>query len=241
MLTLSVIVALAQVGIALQTSQPPAGSPPPLTFSVSGVVVTDAGDELRPVRVIARGEGESGVTATTWSSDREGRFTIPNLPAGSYRVFLEATPFVTRKGRPVRHFAGVPVRVTGDVLDLVVVARPGITLSGSLVFPAGAPPAPLRNLWVVAAWIDDRPSARAMVDDDGRFSLGDVFGLVRIGLSKPPAGYTLRTVRLGEADITGEFVEMSAGEDRELRLELVPARSLAGEGCIFTSLTALRP
>jgi hypothetical protein len=61
-----------------------------------------------------------------------------------------------------------------------------------------------------------------MVDDDGRFSLGDVFGLVRIGLSKPPMGYTLRTVRLGEADITGEFVEMSAGEDRELRLELVP-------------------
>jgi hypothetical protein len=43
-------------------------------------------------------------------------------------------------------------------------------------------------------------------------------------------GYTLRTVLLGEADITGEFVEMTAGEHRELRLELVPARRLENGG-----------
>jgi hypothetical protein len=228
----------ALLTLALLADGPP--QPPP--FSVSGVVVTEAGERLRPVRAIARPEEKSGVTATTWSADREGRFTILNLPAGSYRVFLEATPFATLEGRPVRHFAGVPVRVDGDVLDLVLVAHPGVTLTGTLVFHGPGRRPPLRNIWVAAVGIDGRTSTLGMVGDDGRFELTEVFGRVRIGLSNLPRGYTLRAVKLGEADITGELVEITAGERRELRLELEPARGpKADEAGADEELKAERP
>lgn len=194
----------------------------PPVFNISGVIVNADGERLRPARAIARRQGETGVSGTTWSSTKEGRFTILNLAPGEYRLFLEALPFETLKGRPVRHFAGVRVTVAADVTDLTVTAMPGVTLHGRLVPPNdGDRPAPdLRNLWVVAVGVDGRATALAMIGLDGRFTLAEVFGPVRISLSALPEGYVVRAVMLGHADITGQLIEVAPDETRELRIVL---------------------
>lgn len=206
--------------LVLLPAQRAGSQPPAQTFTISGTIENADGERLRLARAIVRREGETGVSATTWSSTKDGRFTILNLAPGDYRLFLEALPFATLKGRPVRHFAGVRVTVAADVADLTVVVLPGVTLHGRLVLPDDGPAPDVRNLWVVAIGADGRASALAMIGPDGRFTLAEVFGAVRIELSALPEGYVVKAVMLGDKDITGQLIEVTPDETRELRVLL---------------------
>jgi hypothetical protein len=214
MRVMGVLSAMAVCGMVAAAEQPPQ------TSTISGTIVNADGERLRPVRAVVRRDGDGGVSATTWSSTKDGRFTILNLEPGDYRLFLEALPFETLKGRPIRHFAGMRVTVASDIGDLKVVAAPGVTIEGRLVPHDRLRAEDLRNRWVVAAGPDERALALAMVGPDLTFTLTDVFGPVRFGLADVPDGSAIDAVWLGDANVTGKFVEVEPGEARELRIVL---------------------
>lgn len=195
-------------------------------FRISGMVVTAHGVRLRPMMVQAVGQSSAGRSTTTLLTGADGRFTLPNVVAGRYRLFVEATPFETMTGRPMRHFAIVPIDVAATVDDLVVVASPAVTLSGRLEPAVDAPPALFRGVRVVVSAEEGAGVRRtAPVSPDLDFTLYDLFGTVRIGVVDLPEGCEVRAVLLGEQDIMDRDVQLAAGETRRIRIVVGVARS----------------
>lgn len=88
-LTSALLVALAVSGPPAAGAEPtpvPSSTAAPGTAQLSGRVTDDAGDAVPGVRVHAYGSG-SGTTTT----DASGTWTLPGLPAGSYRVEFRPT------------------------------------------------------------------------------------------------------------------------------------------------------
>src|SRR5713226_292790 len=94
------------------TSTPSAGAQPPepgvgpaAGGSVEGLVTTADGRAVADARV-----GLVGMTEPKSTSDVDGRFRLPNLPAGNYRLRVELEGF-GRRERPVEVRAGATTRL----------------------------------------------------------------------------------------------------------------------------------
>jgi hypothetical protein len=196
------------------------------SFRISGTVVDSQGQPVpRPnimlMRAVPGGSASSGGS----QMDASGRFTFRDIVPGEYRLVVRPGGPPPQPGAPPvsREYASVPVHVTADVDDVLVVTSPGVAVSGRVVFADGAPakPMPLR----IATMPGDQarmafgPAATAIVDAEGRFTLDEVFGPVRIR-PQLPQGYALESVRIGSRDITDEPFEFRASHSGEVEVVL---------------------
>lgn len=167
---------------------------------VAGARVTlhpSAGDDLpswrrRPGPTGGRGAGHPLQAAT----DAGGRFEIPDLPAGSYRIAVKASGFAPAV------IPGVEVAGEARSVDLgTIFLDPGVHLEGRVTDPTGAPLEAAR----VAVQLQEGPLAgvldagvveprMAVTDAEGRFEIPDLAPQQRLELRVSKNGYAAKTV-----------------------------------------------
>lgn len=204
------------------------------SFRISGTVVDSQGRPVQRPNIMLMRVAERDSTGGS-QMDAAGRFTFRDVMPGEYRLVVRPSgppPWVSpvpggsgaQAAPPLsREYASVPVVVSGDVDDLLVVTSPGVSVSGRVVFAEGPPekPLPIR----IVTMPSDRmmpmgPPATALVDAEGRFTLDEVVGLVRIRAQQVPQRYALESVRVGGKDITDEPFEFRSSHSGQVEVVL---------------------
>jgi protocatechuate 3,4-dioxygenase beta subunit len=190
----------------------------PLTFplypvplwTVRAFVMDPQGQPASTVSVSLRAvvPAAAGVTVTLgYSASRttnsDGTVEFLRVPAGEY------TATVTHYSMGSALFAWVPVTVAGDVDSVSIRLKPGTSVSGRVVME-GQPPARLPSMYVRA--VSARPpgatTSPALVEPDLSFAIREQFGPAFIR-TDAVAGWHLKSVLLGGADITDRAVEFA--------------------------------
>lgn len=211
------------------------------TFRITGTVVNSRGEPVaRPQVMLVRqtGRGLSFGSSAGFDSSAPaspGRFAMRDVIPGDYRLVVR--PAGTSAGdhvvKPRAEYAVVPLTVTADIDDIVVMTHSGVSVGGQLVFAEGVPPKPLSIVRIGGepadrmGVIDSAPPVA--VDEALQFTLTDLFGpqLVRVMNLMPP--FALKAVMLGATDITDTPTEFKP----EHRLQVVvTARSSSVEGTV---------
>jgi hypothetical protein len=174
---------------------------PVRTVRVSGTLAGPADAlAMRRVRLISEGNELLDAGEPTASTDAKGAFVFPAVPAGQYSLRTTARTVASR-GESVQalYWADVPVTVARDDIDgLTVPLRPGLILTGSLLFDGASPRPPAGTLMRTGIRIERAgigvagadASAAALVDDLGRFSTtGLVSGSYYIRVIDSPVGW----------------------------------------------------
>jgi hypothetical protein len=199
------------------------------TFRVTGTVIDSQGRPVpRPYALLARTTA-GGSSGTGFSVDPTGKFTILDVLPGEYRLVVRPSPMGGPGGSPpvepaLAEYAIIPLHVHGDVDDLVVVTSRTVSITGSVTFSDAAPLQLPRGLRIMAQ-PDDRtgmfgPPPSAMVDDEMRFTLENLFGPVVVRPQGVPAGYALLSVKVGPHDITDEPFEFKASHTGQVEVVL---------------------
>lgn len=153
-----------------------------------------------------------------------GAFTINGVPPGDYMLQVRSGGPGPGRGGPggpgfgAAELANVPIAVNGSDIDGVVIATTaGATAAGRVTFGNSRPPANLSSVRVMAASTEaDQmppigPNASG-TNADGTFELRGLGGSVLFRVANPPAGWTLKAVRLDGADITDAPHDFKGGE-----------------------------
>lgn len=217
---------------------------------VEGTVLNPTGSPLRDiqVRLTDLTQMSDGLGSTTARADSEGRFRLPSVAPGQYRLTARATFAAPRpEGAPAAPVAGRG-RGRGEALgradavtlwaaaDIVVDGRnvsnvmlslqPGITVSGQLRFEGSAqPPQDLARMRVTMTPYGANPpggAANGRVDAAGRFTIASVV----------PGRY-----RMTASGANGWFVESAAigGQDAlDIPIEIKGNQNLGSVTITFT-------
>lgn len=220
--------------------------PVPLA-TVSGTVVDSTGRSGAGMAVIlnpARNDGASFFTALTSVTDAEGRFSIPNVGPGDYRIDLQSMARmkeIADSGRADRiaggvayEFASVPVTVAGSDVDrLTLRTGHGHTIKGRVTVDGNPITAEVATQVVVRAAPAFTTSGvsglllqvDANVDDKGEFLVNGLSGIRLIRPLALPRGTFLRDVRARGLDITDAGLDADIDDvvEVELRLTTHPA------------------
>jgi hypothetical protein len=179
--------------------------------------------------------------------DAAGRFTLPGIPPGNYRLDVQAKSRmegIAKSGSsgfgmsgpgPVEEFASVPVTVNGENIDsLMVQTSAGARMTGRLVVEGGAfPPDVMAKVKVSVSPVLQGTGLSAVllnsgaeVQRDGTFEVRGLIGsrLVRVG--GLPAGAALKSVRANGMDVTDEGLEIGQADvgDVEIVVTTTPAK-----------------
>ncbi len=169
-------------------------------FVIAGTVRTRQGAALSNVRMRARKEGSDQGWDGSANTNRDGRFEIRDLPAGTYEVLAEAG-WGVGSSRPNL----VPASVKGvaaGTQDLLVEVEEGLRITG-VVLKADGTPVP--EGWLSASRIVKDPAKESAVSSnapviDGKFEL--------TGLA--PGKYW---IQVGGQDLPSKQVKADAGTE----------------------------
>jgi hypothetical protein len=194
---------------------------------VTGTVTGTDGKPLAPAIVFASETAGSSFNVITGQTRPDGTFTLTGLGPGEYVLRSQ------RMGPPGEdpEIATTKVVVSGDDLDNVqlTAVRPSVAKGRVLVDPAAArqlPPTVMFALFPAAptGGMPMPPPPPARVADDFSFELKSGPGLMRLnlgGFGVPPAGWTIRAVRVRGVDVTDTGIEFKPNEDiADLEVEL---------------------
>jgi hypothetical protein len=206
---------------------------------VSGTVVDSRGRPNPNVIVWLNPARADGALVPTGGAfdvievDAAGRFTLPGIPPGDYRLDVQAKSrmeAIAKSGSSgtgmsgsgaVEEFASVPVTVNGENIDsLMVQTSAGARMTGRLVVEGGAfPPAVMAKVKVVVSPVLQGTGLSAVllnsgaaVQPDGTFELRGLIGsrLVRVG--GLPEGAALKSVRANGMDVTDDGLEVGQAD-----------------------------
>lgn len=200
----------------------------------------------------------------TGRTDPDGTFTISGVKPGSYTLSARATPragadpaappdpaeaarqavaAMTGGGGGFTHWATEDLTVQGlDVTDLTLTLRPGMTVTGKIVYEATTktPPADLTKTALalitapkgtgitdLAATMTGGGTVAAKIAPDGTFTISGVapgkyrlntpFGMVPTATASAmnlmSGGWTLKSVMVNGRDIADAAIDMKAGAD----------------------------
>ena len=209
-------------------------------FSVSGTVIDSQGQPFGGASATLVKPALGGLASQYVGVDGHGRFALSDLDPGEYKLEVRAPRRGSPDGRS--EFAEVALQLTGDLPDLTVVTRPGITLSGRLVFAdGGVPDGALPAVALYDGAVDSRVryEATARLDADQRFAFSDVFGAKLLRLAGPQH-YALTAVLLGGADITDAPTVFRPEHDGLVEV-VVTARAAALDGQVKDDRGAAAP
>jgi Carboxypeptidase regulatory-like domain len=208
------------------------------TFSLSGSVFDAAGEPADGVRIGANEFEDRSVSSAAVSSG--GQFILRGLTPGRYVVTATlggpASPGDKRPPAREREFGHALVDVGGSgVTGLTLALSRGMRITGRVTFDGSSPPSPSGLRMVVhtgilgasiLSMISGRPPFSA-VDDRLQFELTGVHRLpLIVGMSGLPDGWLLRSVRLGERDITNLPTDFGSMPEPR-RIEIVVTNRVA--------------
>lgn len=177
---------------------------------IMGRVVDTAGNAV--ARAAVRCEGETYSWTPSVRADDEGRYEIPELPAGTYILRASRSGYLPGTSERVEVAGESPTASAELVLE------PGGLIMGRLVGPDGTPVANGNREFVVELRQGGRRAARAVLRNDGTF----VTAAVR------PGTYTVHVSRRGAdqgGPVESEPVSVGAGETvRDVVVKLPRAR-----------------
>src|SRR5206468_329435 len=159
---------------------------------------------LNVLRVTA-GMGFAGNTGGMIKPD--GSFQLNGVAPGEYQL----RTFPNGPSGPDSETAMAKITVAGDdITDVQLVTSKPVSVAGRVIVdPAAAQSLPA-SLFVTAFPMDG-PNFGALVpgrvSDDYTFELKTSPGRARISLSNPPAGWSIRAVRLNGADVIDSGIE----------------------------------
>jgi hypothetical protein len=203
---------------------------------LEGVVVNATREPAQNVQLtlIDATQPVQGVGGTAARADAQGRFTMANVPPGSYRLVARANSpggrgaAIVQGGRGgrgavlaagVRLWGSVDVFVDGRNLpNIVVPLQEGLPVSGRISFNATAtqPPADLSRLRVTLSPADTTGLSQAVTgtaDSDGRFTIPSVVpGWYRLSASGAGTGWMLESATVGGQDGLDFPFEVRAGQ-----------------------------
>lgn len=168
----------------VRQQRPPSGPPSgrqqpvvdPLTASISGRVTTlDSGAPIRRAEIRAIASSGFSRLATT---DNDGRYTLRDMPAGSYRLTISKSGFVTLiygQRRPFEAATQVDLKHGQQFTASVALPRGG-AIAGRVYDEAGEPVAAVRVQALRTRIVDGRrrvepAGAGDLTDDTGAFRL----------------------------------------------------------------------
>jgi hypothetical protein len=213
---------------------------------LAGMVLDSRGKpQLHAEVALARGAaGDGTVISHQVSVGQAGRFAIGNIAGGNYHVVVKSRD-TSGGSLPRLEYAVIPINLVSDVDDLVVETAPGVSVDGEVVFAEGAPAEPPGGLRINAL-----PGDRVLVGDtyrsadvgaDLRFTLTDAWAPLVISVAGIPRGHAVKSVMLGQTDITDQPVQFKAGDSGRLRVVLTSrVGSLAGQITDDTGAAASR-
>ena len=183
---------------------------PPFTGTslISGVVTSDEADR-RPVRrAVVRVYGAEGIGGRTAITDDRGRFTLPDLPAGRYSLYVSKPGWIDQSygGKTgVRYNSGVSIALVAGqrMTDISIRLVRGAVVAGRVVDQDGRPMAGLRPVVMEFRTIGGQPRLQQVygaiggplgqTDDRGEFRLfGLPPGSFIVGVTFPPANSGFR-------------------------------------------------
>lgn len=204
---------------------------------VEGTVMNPTGAALREIqiRLTDLNQLSDGFGSTATRADSEGRFRLPNVAPGQYRLTARATlppprpaarPAPAGRGRgegpgraePITLWASADIVVDGQNLSNVMLSlQQGISVSGQLRFEGSTPPpADLTRLRVTLAPFGSNPfggAASGRVDASGRFSIASVVpGRYRVTASGAP-GWFVESANVGGQDALDIPVEIKGNQN----------------------------
>ena len=196
---------------------------------ISGTVVDSQGQALTRGMVVIRPRRGGAMFLRAGANGggvNGGAFTINGLPPGDYVLQVRTGgpgpgggPGFGGPGRADTEFANVPVSVSGSDIDGIVIATSrGATVIGHVTFSGGRSPnsAAAMQVAAVSTEPDQMPIGPggfgARVTADGTFELRGLIGPSMFRIGNPPAGWTLKSVRLDGEDITDTPHELKGGE-----------------------------
>ena len=178
-------------------------------YRLAGTVMDSQGRPAARVNGSIMQRGLSGFPnfGGGFSTDEQGRFQMRNIAPGTYRLMIRPRTDVV-DGVPKTdgaESANIPLTISADVENLMIVTTPGVTIMGQVVFEQG-PPSPFPTQMRVTTMsaepgmdfgMNPQP---AVVQPDMTFTIKGMTGeyLLRTGA---PNAY-LKAVMLGSDDIT---------------------------------------
>jgi hypothetical protein len=160
----------------------------------------------------------------------DGGFSFAHVPPG--RFILDIVPGRFADSTAPQEFATTKLIVNGDnASGIVITTRPGITASGRVIVPATATGRKLRIGAVPseAGALGFRGAAgSALVDEKGRFQMQHVTGSVLFRLFDSQPDLVLRSVTLGDVDITDTPYDSTNGDVSDLAITFVEQAQITG-------------
>lgn len=204
------------------------GLTPTRVATISGTAMTSDGKPMGNGMIMMTspaglGMGGSPLVGAAMTKP-DGSFAISNVAPGEYRLEMIAAGAVqsiansgTTVGVNVPEAASQAITVAGqDVSGIVLAAAPTVTAAGRVTFD-GTPPAESAVAAITVLGVPDSPTAvplggLARVNGDGTFL---VTGLrdKRLMRINPPSGWYLKSVKIGDTDVTDTAVEFKPGQD----------------------------
>lgn len=198
-------------------------------MTISGMVLDSRGQPAIFTSAALVRRGLTGFDSRQFQTDPLGEFRTAAVEPGEYRLVVGsglAGGLGSVNGRT--EFADLPLTIATDVTGLVVVTQAGIGLAGQVVF-AEAPPAVAPSIKITLRRPEGSPlrseNLDTTMDDALRFYASDVFGPYLIRVSGLPAGWVVKAVTLGGADITD--VPTAFTTEHEDRLHVVLSSRVA--------------
>jgi protocatechuate 3,4-dioxygenase beta subunit len=209
------------IGVSQQLSDLVMTLKPTKAVRVSGTVLTSDGRPATGMLNVMRVVG-MGFTSNMGAMIKpDGSFQLNGLAPGEYQL----RTFPNGPSGPDSETAMAKISVAGDdITDLQLVASKPLSVFGRVIVdPATAQSLPA-SLFVTAFPMDG-PTFGGLtpgrVADDYTFELKTPPGRARISLSNPPAGWSIRAVRLDGADVIDSGIEFKPNRNvRGLEVEL---------------------
>ena len=180
------------------------------TVRVEGTVVDGSGKPVSGASLmVGKVEGNGGFTSGA-PVRPDGTFVVANLTPGEYTLRTQPMP-------PRNEVAAMKLTVGAeDIRDVRLVALPPSTISGRVVVdPAQAQSLP-NPIQLMAMPIDGHvlgPVTPARVGDDMSFEITAAVGRYRINWMNQSAGWTIRSIRINNVDVTDDDLDVKAGEN----------------------------
>lgn len=201
---------------------------------IAGTVVDSRGRPAPDYLVMLNGARTDRALMTNTNiaeAGADGRFVLSNITPGEYRLDVRAKAEIEAiaksgggVGQPqsadAAEFASVPFTVTGeDVDNLRIPTTRGYLMTGRITVEGTALPAELLPRLRISALEAGAgisavmAAAAAPVQADGTFELRGLFGTRIVRLGGLPAGWMLKTIRVGGADVTDDGLEIVRNVD----------------------------
>jgi protocatechuate 3,4-dioxygenase beta subunit len=199
---------------------------------ITGLATLSDGSPLQGVVALMQ-SARSGAIATPpvhVQTNGDGSFAFERIAPGEY-VLQSSTrrSTVSSEGE----FAAQFVTVSGtDLSGLAVHLSAGSTIEGKVAFDGGDPPedpefhiSPVPADPDLTSLVDNAP-ARAEIHDDWTFEIGGVNGPRRLQLTQAPAGWGLKTIRVGGIDATDTVFPFGTADQSLRDVEVVLTKRL---------------